>query len=209
VTGENLAGDAVRPCGGDGVRTRRFDAYAASSTAERDGHEPRRDASRAPRGAARHAAGCTADFVDGIRALAALFVVLHHVYITVYDGFPPTRGRRSSAPALRPLRRCRLHRRLRGSPLGLAPAAGLEPDRRLLDVHATARRRIIPPYGGSGRLGGAGGGAGHPHPRCRLVEGRRPTSSGAGPRRGASPNGAFWSIAVEGSSTGCSPCCCW
>jgi peptidoglycan/LPS O-acetylase OafA/YrhL len=31
-------------------------------------------------------------FLDGIRALAAMFVVLHHMYITVYPGFPHNTG---------------------------------------------------------------------------------------------------------------------
>ena len=32
------------------------------------------------------------DFLDGIRALAALFVVAHHIYIAVYPGFPENTG---------------------------------------------------------------------------------------------------------------------
>ena len=32
------------------------------------------------------------DYLDGIRALAALFVVAHHVYIQVYPGFPENTG---------------------------------------------------------------------------------------------------------------------
>ncbi len=32
------------------------------------------------------------DYLDGIRALAALFVVAHHVYIAVYPGFPENTG---------------------------------------------------------------------------------------------------------------------
>ena len=32
------------------------------------------------------------DYLDGIRALAALFVVAHHVYLQVYPGFPENTG---------------------------------------------------------------------------------------------------------------------
>ena len=32
------------------------------------------------------------EFVDGVRALAALYVVAHHAYITVYPGFPINTG---------------------------------------------------------------------------------------------------------------------
>src|SRR5262245_3217079 len=40
------------------------------------------------------------EFVDGIRALAALFVVAHHVYLTSYPGFPVNTGPHVLAPLI-------------------------------------------------------------------------------------------------------------
>ena len=62
------------------------------------------------------------DFLDGIRALAALFVVLHHVYLTVYDGFPTNTGPAVLTPLLYGHFGVAVFIVVSGFSLGLAPA---------------------------------------------------------------------------------------
>jgi peptidoglycan/LPS O-acetylase OafA/YrhL len=141
------------------------------------------------------------DFLDGIRALAALFVVVHHMYLAVYAGFPANNGPAVLAPLLYGHFGVAVFIVVSGFSLGLAPAKR--------DWHlgrggywVFMRRRawrIIPPYWAALAVSVAlvavigvrthetvswKGVATHFLLVQDLVEGR-------------TPNGAFWSIAVE------------
>src|SRR5262245_24116483 len=141
------------------------------------------------------------DFVDGIRALAALFVVLHHVYITVYDGFPTNTGPAVLTPLLYGHFGVAVFIVVSGFSLGLAPAKrGWELGRGGYWTFMRRRAwRIIPPYWAALAVSVA----------FVAVLGLRTQEAvswkGVGTHfflvqdlvEGASPNGAFWSIAVE------------
>jgi peptidoglycan/LPS O-acetylase OafA/YrhL len=149
--------------------------------------------------AAPHAARL--DFLDGIRALAALFVVLHHVYLSVYDGFPTNTGPAVLTPLLYGHFGVAIFIVVSGFSLGLAPAKrGWNLGRGGYWTFMRRRAwRIIPPYWAALAVSVAlvavlgirtndaiswKGVATHFLLVQDLVE-------------GASPNGAFWSIAVE------------
>ncbi len=141
------------------------------------------------------------DFLDGIRALAALFVVLHHVYLSVYDGFPTNTGPTVLTPLLYGHFGVAVFIVVSGFSLGLAPAKrGWDLGRGGYWTFMRRRAwRIIPPYWAALAVSVAlvavlgirthdavswKGVATHFLLVQDLVE-------------GASPNGAFWSIAVE------------
>jgi peptidoglycan/LPS O-acetylase OafA/YrhL len=141
------------------------------------------------------------DFLDGIRALAALFVVLHHVYLAVYDGFPTNTGPAVLTPLLYGHFGVAVFIVVSGFSLGLAPAKrGWNVGRGGYWTFMRRRAwRIIPPYWAALAVSVAlvavlgtrthdavswKGVATHFLLVQDLVE-------------GASPNGAFWSIAVE------------
>jgi len=141
------------------------------------------------------------DFLDGIRALAALFVVLHHVYLSVYDGFPTNTGPAVLTPLLYGHFGVAVFIVVSGFSLGLAPAKrGWDLGRGGYWTFMRRRAwRIIPPYWAALAVSVAlvavlgirthdavswKGVATHFLLVQDLVE-------------GASPNGAFWSIAVE------------
>jgi peptidoglycan/LPS O-acetylase OafA/YrhL len=205
VTGENLAG---------GARLDRMAATAYSDIAVRSrypGTVDRGAVTGVSLGVTHPAAPPEApratppaarlDFVDGIRALAALFVVLHHVYITVYDGFPTNTGPAVLTPLLYGHFGVAVFIVVSGFSLGLAPAKrGWKLGRGGYWTFMRRRAwRIIPPYWAALAVSVAmvavlgirthdavswKGVATHFLLVQDLVE-------------GASPNGAFWSIAVE------------
>ena len=141
------------------------------------------------------------DFLDGIRALAALFVVLHHVYLTVYDGFPTNTGPAVLTPLLYGHFGVAVFIVVSGFSLGLAPAKrGWELGRGGYWTFMRRRAwRIIPPYWAALAVSVA----------LVAVLGIRTDDAVAWKGvathfllvqdlvQGASPNGAFWSIAVE------------
>ena len=141
------------------------------------------------------------DFLDGIRALAALFVVLHHVYLVVYDGFPTNTGPTILAPLLYGHFGVAVFIVVSGFSLGLAPAKrGWHLGRGGYWTFMRRRAwRILPPYWAALAVSVAlvavlsiraheavswKGVATHFFLVQDVVEGR-------------TPNGAFWSIAVE------------
>jgi peptidoglycan/LPS O-acetylase OafA/YrhL len=147
------------------------------------------------------AASARLDFLDGIRALAALFVVLHHVYLVVYDGFPTNTGPTVLAPLLYGHFGVAVFIVVSGFSLGLAPAKrGWHLGRGGYWTFMRRRAwRIIPPYWAALAVSVAlvavlstrthdplswKGVATHFFLVQDVVE-------------GATPNGAFWSIAVE------------
>ena len=152
---------------------------------------------------ARQAAGPTArlDFLDGIRALAALFVVLHHVYLSVYAGFPTNTGPAVLTPLMYGHFGVAVFIVVSGFSLGLAPAKrGWNLGRGGYWTFMRRRAwRIIPPYWAALAVSVA----------LVAVLGIRTHEAvswkGVATHfllvqdlvQGASPNGAFWSIAVE------------
>jgi peptidoglycan/LPS O-acetylase OafA/YrhL len=160
----------------------------------------------APRGAPGEApptagAGARLDFVDGIRALAALFVVLHHVYLSVYPGFPTNTGSAVLTPLMYGHFGVAVFIVVSGFSLGLAPAKrGWHIGRGGYWMFMRRRAwRILPPYWAALAVSVAlvavvgirthdplswKGVATHFFLVQDAVEGR-------------TPNGAFWSIAVE------------
>jgi peptidoglycan/LPS O-acetylase OafA/YrhL len=146
-------------------------------------------------------AGGRLDFLDGIRALAALFVVVHHMYLAVYAGFPDNNGPAVLAPLLYGHFGVAVFIVVSGFSLGLAPAKrGWHLGRGGYWTFMRRRAwRIIPPYWAALAVSVAAvalmgvrtheavswkGVATHFLLVQDLVEGR-------------TPNGAFWSIAVE------------
>src|SRR4029453_6858535 len=137
-----------------------------------------------------------------IRALAALFVVLHHVYLSVYDGFPTNTGPVVLTPLLYGHFGVAVFIVVSGFSLGLAPAKrGWELGRGGYWTFMRRRAwRIIPPYWAALAVSVA----------LVAVLGLRTHEAvswkGVGTHfflvqdlvEGASPNGAFWSTAVEG-----------
>jgi peptidoglycan/LPS O-acetylase OafA/YrhL len=147
------------------------------------------------------AAGGRLDFLDGIRALAALFVVVHHMYLAVYAGFPENNGPAFLAPLLYGHFGVAVFIVVSGFSLGLAPAKrGWQLGQGGYWTFMRRRAwRIIPPYWAALAVSVAAvavmgirtheavswkGVATHFLLVQDLVEGR-------------TPNGAFWSIAVE------------
>ena len=138
--------------------------------------------------------------LDGIRGLAALFVVLHHCYITSFPGFPANNGPVWTGWLLYGHLAVLFFIVLSGFSLGVGPARrGWRLDDLRLYAHRRAWR-ILPPYWpallfsvifawtvipqpGEDRPGG----------RSILVYGLLVQDVFGAP----SPNGAFWSIAIE------------
>jgi peptidoglycan/LPS O-acetylase OafA/YrhL len=140
-------------------------------------------------------------FLDGIRAVAALFVVVHHIYLNVYDGFPQADtawyigwlafGHFGVAVFIV----------VSGFSLTLAPARHGFADGRGFRAFINRRAwRIVPPYWAALAISVVIMGA--------LVSRRVPYT--VDPKgvvthlllvqdvvSGRSPNGAFWSIAIE------------
>lgn len=141
------------------------------------------------------------EFVDGIRALAALFVVAHHVYLTAYPGFPVNTGPHVLAPLIFGHFGVAIFMVVSGFSLALAPAGrgwhlGSGGYREFMRRRAW---RILPPYWAAIVVSVA---------LNMLVDLR--THDAVGWKGAAahfflvqdlvdvgSPNGAFWSIAVE------------
>jgi peptidoglycan/LPS O-acetylase OafA/YrhL len=151
-----------------------------------------------PRGASRSG---RLEFLDGVWALAALYVVAHHLYLAVYDGFPANTGPAVFTPLLYGHFGVAIFIVVSGFSLGLAPAQrGWRLGRGGYWTFMRRRAwRIIPPYWAAlavsvalvavigTRTGEAvswKGVATNFFVVQDVVEGR-------------SPNGAFWSIAVE------------
>jgi peptidoglycan/LPS O-acetylase OafA/YrhL len=141
------------------------------------------------------------EFVDGVRALAALYVVVHHVYLAVYDGFPINTGPSVLTPLLYGHFGVAVFIVVSGFSLGLAPARrGWRLGRGGYWTFMRRRAwRLLPPYWAALAVSVAAvavialrhgdpvswrGVATHFLLVQDVVEGR-------------SPNGAFWSIAVE------------
>lgn len=152
-------------------------------------------------GAAPHAAApIRIDFVDGVRALAALYVVFHHSLLTVY-GVPTTAAPAVFAPLLYGHFGVAVFIVVSGFSLGLAPARrGWHLGRGGYWTFMRRRAwRILPPYWAALALS------------VVLVILLTPRTNdpvswkGVGTHfflvqdfiSGKSPNGAFWSIAVE------------
>lgn len=141
------------------------------------------------------------DFVDGVRALAAMYVVAHHLYLAVYHGFPNNTGPAILTPLLYGHFGVAVFIVVSGFSLGLAPAKrGWHLGRGGYWTFLRRRAwRIIPPYWAALAVSVVlvavigmrthdpiswKGVATHFFLVQDVVEGR-------------SPNGAFWSIAVE------------
>jgi peptidoglycan/LPS O-acetylase OafA/YrhL len=171
-------------------------------TARRALAEQRRDRERssAPPVPAPGSAG-RLDFLDGIRALAALLVVVHHVYLTVYSGFPDNTGPTVLTPLLYGHFGVTVFIVVSGFSLGLAPARrGWHLAKGGYWTFMRRRAwRILPPYWAALAVSAAAvamvgfrthealswqGVATHFFLVQDVVPGR-------------TPNGAFWSIAVE------------
>jgi peptidoglycan/LPS O-acetylase OafA/YrhL len=141
------------------------------------------------------------EFVDGVRALAAMYVVAHHLYLAVYHGFPTNSGPAVFTPLLYGHFGVAVFIVVSGFSLGLAPAKrGWQLGRGGYWTFMRRRAwRILPPYWAALAVSVAlvavigtriddpiswKGVATHFFLVQDVVEGR-------------TPNGAFWSIAVE------------
>jgi peptidoglycan/LPS O-acetylase OafA/YrhL len=141
------------------------------------------------------------DFLDGIRALAALFVVLHHVYLTTYSGFPDNTGPAAFTPLMYGHFGVTVFIVVSGFSLGLAPA------RRGWNLaqggYWTFMRRrawrILPPYWAALAVSvvvvAAVGLRTHDPVSWKGVASHLFLVQDV--VGGRTPNGAFWSIAVE------------
>jgi peptidoglycan/LPS O-acetylase OafA/YrhL len=138
--------------------------------------------------------------LDGIRGLAALFVVLHHCYLASFPGFPANSGPAWAAWLLYGHLAVLVFMVLSGFSLGIAPSRN---GWRIDDLRRYAHRRawrILPPYWPallfSVILAWAfvpEPGEGLPGARSVLIYGLLLQDVFGAP----SPNGAFWSIAIE------------
>jgi peptidoglycan/LPS O-acetylase OafA/YrhL len=138
--------------------------------------------------------------LDGLRGLAALFVVLHHCYLVSFPGFPANTGPRWAAFLLYGHLAVAVFIALSGFSLAVAPARNRW---HLGGVRRFAHRRawrILPPYWAALVFSLAIAWAvvpqpGTPEPTARsvVVYGLLVQDIVGAP----SPNGAFWSIAVE------------
>jgi peptidoglycan/LPS O-acetylase OafA/YrhL len=141
------------------------------------------------------------EFLDAVRALAALYVVAHHIYLAVYHGFPINTGPAVFTPLLYGHFGVAVFIVVSGFSLGLAPAQrGWQLGRGGYWTFMRRRAwRIIPPYWAALAVSVAlvaaigtriddpiswKGVGSHFFLLQDVVEGR-------------SPNGALWSIAVE------------
>ncbi|GAB2813693.1 hypothetical protein GCM10022221_09280 [Actinocorallia aurea] len=138
--------------------------------------------------------------LDGLRGIAALFVVLHHCLLTAYAGFPDESGPAGLAVLRYGHFAVVLFIALSGFSLAASPARR---GWRLGGVGRFARRRawrILPPYWAAllfallmAWLVVPQPGEGPPNARSVIVFGLLLQDVADAP----SPNGAFWSIAIE------------
>ena len=149
--------------------------------------------------------------LDGIRGLAALFVVVNHVFLRAFPGYPVDRapfwagwfiyGRfavvvfivlsgfsLALSPARRGWRLDGVSRFARGAPGGSSPRTGPR------SSSASRWRGSSSPPPGQGA----------PDAKSVIVNGLLVQNLVAAP----SPNRSFWSIAVEAQLYSCSRCCC-
>jgi peptidoglycan/LPS O-acetylase OafA/YrhL len=138
--------------------------------------------------------------LDGIRGIAALFVVVNHVFLRAWPGYPVDHAPFWAAQFIYGRFAVLVFIALSGFSLGLAPARG---EWRLRSVAAYLRRRawrIVPPYWAA--LGfslimtwDVVAQPGWPAPDARSVAVYGLLLQDAVPA--GSPNRAFWSIAIE------------
>ena len=138
--------------------------------------------------------------LDGVRGLAALFVVINHIF---ERAFPRLSGRPGAVLGglvhLRPVRRRRVHRAVRLLARAVAGPPRLAARRRgpvraapgLADPAAVLGRPGVQPHRGVARRPAAGQGA--PERKSVAVNGLLCRTSSARPP----PTGAFWSLAIE------------
>jgi peptidoglycan/LPS O-acetylase OafA/YrhL len=138
--------------------------------------------------------------LDGIRGLAALFVVLHHCWLMSFPGFPVDKGPWWAGWLLYGHLAVVVFIVLSGFSLGVAPArSGWRVDSLRRYAHRRAWR-ILPPYWPALLFSLVVAwtivpqpGSAEPNARSVLVYGLLLQDAFGAP----SPNGAFWSIAIE------------